>query len=85
MAAFSLSSHTSLRVCLCPNFSFCKDTSNVGLGFPGGSDGKESPAIQETWVTSLGLEDPLEYIEVHSSTIPWRIQWTEEPRELYSP
>ena len=27
------------------------------LGFPGGSDGKESPAIQETWVQTLGQED----------------------------
>ena len=30
------------------------------LGFPGGSDSKESPAMQETWVQSLGWEDPLE-------------------------
>ena len=30
------------------------------MGFPGGSDGKESPAMQETWVQSLGLENPLE-------------------------
>ena len=29
-------------------------------GFPGGSDGKESPAVQENWVWSLGQEDPLE-------------------------
>ena len=29
-------------------------------GFPGGSDGKNLPAMQETWVQSLGWEDPLE-------------------------
>ena len=29
-------------------------------GFPGGSVGKESPAVQETWIGSLGQEDPLE-------------------------
>ena len=30
------------------------------MGFPGDSDGKEPPAVQETWVRSLGWEDPLE-------------------------
>ena len=30
------------------------------FGFPGGSDGKESPATQQTWVRSLGLEGSLE-------------------------
>ena len=30
------------------------------VGFPGGSDGKESVSMQETWVRSLGREDPLE-------------------------
>ena len=29
-------------------------------GFPGGSDGKESDAVQETWVLSLSQQDPLE-------------------------
>ena len=44
------------------------------LGFPGGSDGKESPAMQETWVQSLGLEDPLEKgLATHSSILAWRI------------
>ena len=32
----------------------------VFLGFPGGSAGKEPPAMQETWVQSLAWEDPLE-------------------------
>ena len=43
-------------------------------GFPGGSDSKESPAVQETWVQSLGWEDPLEEgMATHSSILAWRI------------
>ena len=39
-------------------------------GFPGGSDGKESTYYQETWVQSLGREDPLEKgMATHSSTL----------------
>ena len=42
--------------------------------FPGGPDGKESPAMQETWVRSLGLEDPpVEGMATHSSILAWRI------------
>ena len=49
-------------------------------GFPGASDDKESTAMQETQVGFLGWEDPLEKgMEIHSSTIAWRIPWTEEP------
>ena len=41
---------------------------------------KNPPAIQETWVQSLGWEDPLEKgIATHSSILAWRIPWTEEP------
>ena len=51
---------------------------------PGGSDGKES-AVQETWVQSLGQEDPLEKsMAIHSSILAWRIPWTEEPGGLQS-
>ena len=50
------------------------------MGFPGGSDGKNLPAVQETWVQSLGWEDPLEKgMTTHSSILAWRIPWTEEP------
>ena len=36
--------------------------------------------MQETWVISLDLEDPLEKeMAIHSSTIAWKISWTEEP------
>ena len=46
-------------------------------GFPGGSDVKNLPAMQETWVQSLGQEDPLEQeMAVHSGVLAWRIPWT---------
>ena len=39
--------------------------------------------MQETWVQSLGREDPLEKeMATHSSIIPWKIPWTEEPAGL---
>ena len=38
------------------------------------------PAVQEIWVQSLGLEDPLEKeMATHSSILAWKISWTEEP------
>ena len=46
---------------------------------------KNLPAMQETWVQSLGQEDPLEKeIATHSSILAWRILWTEEPSRLQS-
>ena len=54
-------------------------------GYPGGSAVKNPPAMQETWVQSLGREDPLEKeMAAHSSILAWEIQWTEEPGELQS-
>ena len=51
----------------------------------GGSDAKESPAIQETQVQSLGWEDPLEKgMETHSSIPAWRIPRSEGPGRLQS-
>ena len=45
----------------------------ISVGFRGGSDGKES-AVWETWVRSLGWEDPLEEgMATHSSILAWRI------------
>ena len=39
--------------------------------------------MQETWVQSLALEDPLEKeMATHSSILAWKIPWTEEPGEL---
>ena len=46
---------------------------------------KNPPAMLETWVQSLGWEDPLEKGMVsHSSILAWRIPWTEEPGGLQS-
>ena len=51
----------------------------------GGSDGKNLPAVQETWVPSLGHEAPLETgMLTHSSILAWTIPWTEEPGGLQS-
>ena len=47
--------------------------------------GKNLPTIQETWVQFLSWEDPLEKgTATHSSTLAWRIPWTEEPGRLQS-
>ena len=49
-------------------------------GFPGGSDSKDLTSVLETWVCSLGWQDPLEKGKAtHSSVLAWRIPWTEEP------
>ena len=46
---------------------------------------KHLPAMQETWVQSLGWEDPLEKgMATHSSILAWKIPWTEEPGRLQS-
>ena len=56
--------------------------------FPGGTSGKE-PACQcrrhETWIQSLGQEDPLEEgMATHFSIVAWKIPWTVEPGGLQS-
>ena len=61
-----------------------------GMGFPGGSEVKASASnagdvgsMQETWVRSLGREDPLENeMATQSSILAWRIPWMEEPGGL---
>ena len=51
------------------------------MGFPGGSDSKESACNVE----ALGWEDPLEKgMVTHSSILAWKIPWTEEPGGLQS-
>ena len=57
------------------------------MTFPGDSAGKtvvKNPlSMQETWVRSLGGEDPLEEgMVTHSSILAWRVPWTEEPGRL---
>ena len=46
---------------------------------------KNSPSLWETWVLSLGWEEPLEEsMAMYSSILAWRIPWTEEPGGLQS-
>ena len=55
------------------------------LGLPWWFSSKNLPAMQETWVRPVGQEDPLEKgMATHSSTLAWRIPWTEEPGGLQS-
>ena len=43
------------------------------------------PTMRETWVQSLGQEDPMEKeMATHSSTLAWKTPWTEEPDRLQS-
>ena len=64
-----------------PGFlSFCDAFEAV---FPVAQLVKNLPTMQETLVQFLGQEDPLEKgTAIHSSILPWRILWTEEPGEL---
>ena len=56
---------------------------NIYLGFLSGSAVKNLPAMQETQVQSLGQEDSLEKgMATHSSVLPGRIPWIEEPDRL---
>ena len=49
------------------------------MSFPGGSDVKSLPAMQETQVQSLGQEDLLEKeMAIHSSILAWKIPWMEK-------
>jgi len=44
---------------------------------------KNLPAMQGTWVSSLGQEDPMEKgMATHFSILAWRIPWTEQPSGL---
>ena len=55
------------------------------MGFPGGSDGKESACSTGDLGSIPGWEDPLEKgMATHSSILTWRIPWTEEPGGLQS-
>ena len=59
------------------------------MGFPGDTRGKELTCqcrrCKETWVQSLGVEDPLEKeMATHFRILAWRVPWTEEPGGLQS-
>ena len=58
---------------------------NTHFAAPVAQSAKNLPAMQETWVRSLGQEVPLEMeMATHSSTLGWRIPWMEEPGGLQS-
>ena len=49
------------------------------MGFPASLVVKNLPAMQETWVQSLGQDDPLrKEMATHSSILVWKIPWIEE-------
>ena len=55
------------------------------LGFPGGSDSKESTCTAGDAGLILGQEDPLEKgMATHCNILAWRIPWTEKPSDLES-
>ena len=65
--------------------SYTKKVLMTQISFTGGSGGKESPCMQETWVQSLGREDSLEKeTATHSTVLAWGIPWTEKPRGIQS-
>ena len=57
---------------------------NLPMDFPGGSDNKVLPMMQETRVQSLGREDLEKEMALHSSILTWKIPWAEEPGRLQS-
>jgi len=61
------------------------ESSQIDVGFPGGSDGKESAHNAETQVWSLGWEYILEdEMTTHSSNLAWRLPRAEESGRLQS-
>ena len=55
------------------------------MNFPGYSMVKNPPAMQESWLRSLGQENPLEKeMATHSSILAWKIPWAEESGGLQS-
>ena len=71
-----------------PQMNYNNDKINIIKGFPGGSEVKNPPIMQETqetWVLSLGWENPLEEgMATYSGILAWRIPWTGEPGGLQS-
>ena len=64
---------------------FNKPLLGAYMGFPGGSVIKNLPAMQETMIRSLDLDDTLEKeMATHHSILAWEIPWTEEPSRLQS-
>ena len=77
---FPLGVHMSV-LCLCPYFCFANRL--IYAIFLVTETVKNLPAIRETWVSSLGWEDPLEEgMATHSSILAWGIPWPEESSGL---
>ena len=75
----SHSQEETLQLCL------LLELPNLSSDFPGGSVVKHLSTMRETQVRALVWEDPLEKaMAIHSSTIAWKIPWTEEPGRLQS-
>ena len=61
------------------------ESSQINVGFPGGSDGKEPARDAGTQLWYLGWEYPLEEeMTTHSSNLAWRLPWAEESGRLQS-
>ena len=74
-----------IQLKLFQNENFLFAVSNVSTDFPGGSDSKAPFCNAGDLGSSLGWEDPLEKeMAIRSSTIAWKIPWTEEPCRLQS-
>ena len=72
---------------LLQSISTCRSVaiySGDGWGFSGGTVVNNLPAVQETWVWSLGRKDLEKETAIHSSILAWRIPWTEESGGLQS-
>ena len=67
------------------HFTFPPEMDKVQMAFLVAQTVKRLPAMQETQVRFLGWEDPLEKeMAIYSSTLAWKIPWTEEPDRLQS-
>ena len=68
-----------------PRTMFKFGDAEINLASPVVQTVKNLVAMWETWIRSLGQEDPLEKgMATHSSILPWRVPWTEEPGGLQS-
>ena len=77
--------HYSRHLYFCLNVCMFISSINISLVFPVAQLLKNLPSMRETWVRSLGWEDPLEKgMATHSSILAWRIPWTEDPGGLQS-
>ena len=74
-----VASGSSIKLCWAPHFLFSilLNSFVVSTGFPVAQLVKNLPEMWETWVRSLGWEDPPEKGKaIHSSILAWRIPWT---------